>query len=52
MKTEENNNMERRIIEAAKLVFVRKGYEATTMVDIAAEVGINLTALHYYFRTK
>lgn len=52
MKTEENNNMERRIIEAAKLVFVRKGYEATTMVDIAAEVGINRTALHYYFRTK
>jgi len=52
MKSEETNGIESRIIEAAKLVFVRKGYEATTMSDIAAEVGINRTALHYYFRTK
>ncbi|GHT33279.1 TetR family transcriptional regulator [Bacteroidia bacterium] len=52
MKMEENMNMEERIIEAAKLVFVRKGYKATTMVDIAAEVGISRTALHYYFHTK
>jgi AcrR family transcriptional regulator len=52
MKTDENNSMESRIIEAAKLVFVRKGYEATTMGDIASEVGISRTAMHYYFRTK
>jgi AcrR family transcriptional regulator len=52
MKAEETNGMENRIIEAAKLVFVRKGYEATTMGDIAAEVGISRTAMHYYFRTK
>jgi AcrR family transcriptional regulator len=52
MKTEKTNGMEGRIIEAAKLVFVRKGYEATTMGDIAAEAGISRTALHYYFRTK
>jgi AcrR family transcriptional regulator len=52
MKTEKTNGMEGRIIEAAKLVFVRKGYEATTMGDIAAEAGVSRTALHYYFRTK
>ena len=46
------DDMESRIIEAAKQVFVRKGYEATTMSDIAAEVGISRTAMHYYFRTK
>jgi AcrR family transcriptional regulator len=52
MKTEEMNGMENRIIEAAKRVFVHKGYDATTMSDIAAEVGISRTAMHYYFRTK
>ncbi|MDR1557563.1 MAG: TetR/AcrR family transcriptional regulator [Tannerellaceae bacterium] len=52
MKTEETSSMEGRIIEAAKRIFVRKGYEATTMSDIAAEVGISRTAMHYYFRTK
>lgn len=44
--------MESRIIEAAKRVFVRKGYEATKMSDVALEVGIGRTAMHYYFRTK
>jgi AcrR family transcriptional regulator len=44
--------MEGRILEAAKRVFVRKGYEQTSMSDIANEVGISRTALHYYFRTK
>lgn len=45
-------DLECRIIEAAKQVFVRKGYVQTTMGDIAHEVGIGRTALHYYFRTK
>jgi AcrR family transcriptional regulator len=52
MKTEETNTVENRIIEAARRVFVRKGYEATAMNDIAAEAGISRTAIHYYFRTK
>ena len=52
MDTEEALDMESRIIEAAKKVFVKKGYEATRMGDVAAEVGISRTALHYYYRTK
>lgn len=52
MKKEEVPDIENRIIEAAKLVFVKKGYEATKMGDIATEVGISRTAMHYYFRTK
>ncbi|MDH6305850.1 TetR/AcrR family transcriptional regulator [Parabacteroides sp. PF5-5] len=52
MGTDDTNNMETRVIEAAKVVFVRKGYVATTMKDIADEVGISRTSLHYYFRTK
>lgn len=52
MNTEQIPDMELKILEAAKVVFVRKGYEATKMSDIATEVGIGRTALHYYFRTK
>lgn len=52
MTTEETLDMESRIIEAAKKVFVRKGFEATRMGDVATEVGISRTSLHYYFRTK
>ena len=50
MSTEEVITMENRILEAAKQVFVRKGYEATKMGDVAAEAGIGRTALHYYYR--
>lgn len=52
MSTEEVITMENRILEAAKQVFVRKGYEATKMGDVATEAGIGRTALHYYYRTK
>lgn len=52
MGIEEGIDMESRIIEAAKLMFVTKGYEATKMGDIAAEVGVSRTSMHYYFRTK
>lgn len=52
MDTHELSSMEERIVQAAKQVFVRKGYEATKMGDIATEAGIGRTALHYYYRTK
>lgn len=52
MSTEEVITMENRILDAAKQVFVRKGYEATKMGDVATEAGIGRTALHYYYRTK
>ncbi|MDR2675555.1 MAG: TetR/AcrR family transcriptional regulator [Opitutaceae bacterium] len=40
------------ILLAAKAVFLRKGLEAASMQDIAAEAGISRTLLHYYYRTK
>ena len=52
MEAKNTKGMEERIIEAAKQVFVRKGYVAATMSDVANEVGIGRTALHYYYRTK
>ena len=43
---------EHKIIAAAKTVFTKKGYSATRTRDIAAEAGINLALLNYYFRSK
>lgn len=43
---------ENKIIEAAIEVFTKKGYESTTMQDIAEAAGIGRTTLNYYFRTK
>lgn len=44
--------MEQKIIEAAKVTFLKKGFKDTNMSDIAAEVGLTRPAMHYYFRTK
>ena len=51
-KSGTTENIESRIIEAAKQEFIEKGFEQTPMRDIAAVVGINRPTLHYYFRTK
>ncbi len=51
MKTE-NSDLERKILEVAQETFIEKGYVETSMSEIAARVGINRPALHYYFRTK
>lgn len=51
-KTGQTENIESRIIEAAKQEFIKNGYVETSMSDIAAAAGINRPTLHYYFRTK
>src|SRR3979411_1323520 len=43
---------EEKIKEAARIVFMKKGYSATRTRDIAEEAGINLALLNYYFRSK
>lgn len=48
----EEPNLEQKIIETARELFVKNGFEQTSMSDIAATVGINRPTLHYYFRTK
>ena len=45
-------NTEEKIKEAARVVFMRKGFSATRTRDIAEEAGINLALLNYYFRSK
>ena len=43
---------ENKIKEAARQIFLVKGYEATKTRDIAEASGINLALLNYYFRSK
>lgn len=47
-----NNNLEGKIVETARQLFIKNGFVETNMCDIAAAVGINRPTLHYYFRTK
>lgn len=51
-KDEGTSSTEEKIIAAARVVFTRKGYSATRTRDIAAEAGLNLALLNYYFRSK
>lgn len=43
---------EEKIKDAARRVFMKKGYAAARTRDIAEEAGINLALLNYYFRSK
>jgi len=49
---EKNSSTEEKIKEAARKVFLQKGYAATRTRDIAEEAGFNLALLNYYFRSK
>jgi AcrR family transcriptional regulator len=40
------------IINAALRVFARKGYHAATMPEIAAEAGLSVGGLYWYFKSK
>jgi AcrR family transcriptional regulator len=41
-----------RIMDGAEGVFRRKGFRASTMEDIAREIGVSKGAIYRYFRTK
>lgn len=43
---------ELQILNAAREVFLEKGFDGTRMQEIADKAGINKALLHYYFRTK
>ncbi len=50
--TEKEKTTEVQILNAAKKVFLKKGYDGARMQHIADEAGINKALLHYYFRSK
>lgn len=43
---------EERIKDAARMIFTKKGFLATTIRDIAMEADINVASINYYFRSK
>lgn len=47
-----DHKTEQRILDAAKIVFYRKGLSGARMHEIADAAGINKAMLNYYFRSK
>ena len=47
-----DQDTERRILDAAQTVFMRRGTAGARMQEIADEAGVNKALLHYYFRSK
>ncbi|MGH2668078.1 MAG: TetR/AcrR family transcriptional regulator, partial [bacterium] len=41
-----------KILEAARRMFVQRGYEGTTMRAIAAKIGYTPTAIYHHFKDK
>jgi AcrR family transcriptional regulator len=50
--TQQEANTEKKILDAAKTVFQKKGMDGARMQEIADKAGINKSLLHYYFRSK
>ena len=52
MNENKYGRQELQMIEAARRLFIEKGFRDTTMCDIAQEAGVNRSTLHYYFANK
>ncbi len=50
--TELSIHTEKAILNAARKVFIAKGFHGARMQEIADEAAINKALLHYYFRSK
>jgi AcrR family transcriptional regulator len=48
----DDQDTERRILNAAHRVFLRRGTHGARMQEVADEAGVNKALLHYYFRSK
>ena len=45
-------NISKEIVHLSKKLFQRRGYKAFSYRDIAKEIGIKTSSIHYYFPTK
>lgn len=52
MKCISSKPSEERMKEAARKVFLKKGFDGTTSRDIAEEADMNIALTNYYFRSK
>lgn len=48
----EYNNKQKQIIETAERLFSAKGYDGTSVRDIADDAGVNIAMISYYFGSK
>ena len=48
----EHASTRERLIEAARVLFLRQGYEATSISEILREAVVNSGSLYYLFKTK
>lgn len=47
-----NNSTRGRVVEAATVAFSRRGYQATSLDSVAAELGVRKQTILYYFPSK
>ena len=52
MAVKKDKQTEEKILDAARSVFMQRGFFGARMQDIADQAGINKAMLHYYFRSK
>ncbi len=43
---------QKKILDAAAALFLKRGFEAATLRAISARAGVNLGAIYYYFKSK
>ena len=48
----ENDDVRRRILAAAKELFVRQGYKKTTIRQIVQKSGVLTGSIYYFFKNK
>ncbi|MDL2282628.1 TetR/AcrR family transcriptional regulator [Parabacteroides sp. OttesenSCG-928-G06] len=48
----ENTDVKGRILEVARQLFIEKGYNGTSIRDIAAASGTNVAMINYYYHSK
>lgn len=51
-KKELKTDLKQEIMDAARNLFLKEGYEATSMRKIAAAVGVSATAIYLYYKDK
>ena len=51
-KLEEKQEMYKRILNSARKIFLEKGYEQTSMRNIASEINYSPGTLYFYFKDK
>lgn len=49
LKIQKNSESRGNLLNAAEKLFMRKGYAATTLRDISAELGVSHASLYYHF---